>query len=256
MYPTLFKFGGLVIHTYGLFMALAFLTGIVLASSRAYRYDLSRDFVLDLGFWVLLAGIVGARFLDVLTNIEYYKLDLWKMVKIWEGGLSFFGGLTGGLLGGIGYCRLKKVPVFQAGDLIAPYIALGQSLGRLGCFFAGCCYGRACDLFFSVTFNNPETLAPRGIPLYPIQIVESLADFVVFLVLATIANRRSFTGQIFSLYFILYPAVRFIAEFYRGDNPAVFMNLTLYQLISIVVLIAGLILYVYLWKKQKSAEEK
>lgn len=256
MYPTLFKYGALAIHTYGLFIALAFLTAIVLAGSRAHRYGLSRDFVLDLGFWAVIAGILGARFLEALTNIGYYKLDLWKILKIWEGGLSFFGGLAGGLLGGILYCRLKKFPVFQAGDLVAPYIALGQSIGRLGCFFAGCCYGKTCDLFLGVTFNHPETLAPRGIPLYPIQIVESLADFVVFLALLTVGNRRSFKGQVFLLYLILYPAVRFIAEFYRGDNPAVFVNLTLYQLISVAVLIAGLIIYVYLWKKQKSTEEK
>lgn len=244
MYPILFKYGVFTVHTYGVFIALGFLAAVILASVKAMDFRLQRDFVLDLGFWVIITGILGARVLDVVTNLGYYTLNPISMIKIWEGGLSFFGGLAGGLLGGIAFCRLKKVPVFLAGDLVAPYLALGQSIGRIGCFFAGCCYGKPCQLF-SVVFNHPQSLAPRGIGLYPIQIMESIADFIIFLVLFNVAKKRSFQGQVFSLYLILYPAIRFVAEFYRGDNPVISGNLTFYQYISIGVLLIGIVLYVY-----------
>lgn len=256
MYPIFFKIGSLIIHTYGVFIALAFLIAVILASSKAAYFKLSREAVLDVAFWILLGVLLGARILEVVTNLGYYKADWLRVIKIWEGGLSFFGGLTGGLLGGIIYIRKKQMSVWDVGDLFGPYIALGQAIGRIGCFAAGCCYGRISHSFCAVTFNNPQSLAPLGIGLHPVQLYESLADFLVFLALIYVTRHRKFRGQVFLLYFILYAIVRFIVEFYRGDNLPIVGIFTLYQLISAVVLISALTVYLYQWKKQRNIQQK
>ena len=252
MYPIFLQLGSLVIHTYGVLVALGFLAAIILASTRAQEYGLDRDFIFDLSFWILVSALIGARALEVLANFPYYRLDPIRIVKIWEGGLSFFGGLTGGVLGGIWYVQRKKLSVWNCGDLMIPYLALGQAIGRIGCFSAGCCYGRVCSASWAVHFSHPQSLAPTGIPLHPTQIYESLADFIIFLILLNVGKKREFTGQVFLLYFILYGAVRFIIEFYRGDNPAVWYSLTLYQIFSVVILVAAGIIYTIKWKKQKN----
>ncbi len=251
MYPILLKIGPLVIHTYGVMVALGFLAAVILSSSRAHEYGLERDRILDLSFWILLAALVGARALEIITNLAYYQMDWWKMFKIWEGGLSYFGGLAGGVAGGVVYCLKTKLPVWTTGDLLAPYLALGQAIGRIGCFFAGCCYGKACDYWFALKFENTQSLAPTGIPLYPTQIFEAVGDFVVFLLLLNISRRRQFPGQIFLLYFVLYASVRLVVEFYRGDNPVLGLGFTLYQFICIAILVVALVIYVVKWKKQR-----
>ncbi|MBI5555185.1 MAG: prolipoprotein diacylglyceryl transferase [Elusimicrobia bacterium] len=251
MYPIL-KLGPFVIHTYGLLVALGFLAAIILAGNRAQEFKVDRDLVFDLSFWILLASLTGARMLEIATNLSYYRLDPWRIVKIWEGGLSYFGGLAGGVLGGIFYVKHKKLSVWQMGDLVFPYIALGQAVGRIGCFFAGCCYGKICAASWAVRFDDPQALAPTGMALHPTQIYEALADFIIFLILLTVGKKREFKGQVFLLYFILYAAVRLAIEFYRGDNPAVWFGFTLYQLISVAILVSALTIYIIQWKQRRS----
>ena len=252
MHPILFQFGSLVIHTYGVFIALAFLAAVILASAKAHLYKYNRDLILDLSFWILVCALIGARALEIVTNLSYYRADWLKIFKIWEGGLSYFGGLAGGVIGGVIYCKKTGLAVWNIGDLLAPYIALGQAIGRIGCLFAGCCYGKACDYWWAIKFDGPNTLAPQGINLYPTQIYESIGDFVIFLVLLNIAKRRTFSGQVLLLYFMLYSSLRFIVEFYRGDNPDVWYTFTLYQLISIGILVVALVIYIWRWKKQQA----
>ncbi|MDD5258723.1 MAG: prolipoprotein diacylglyceryl transferase [bacterium] len=252
MHPIFLQIGSLVIHTYGILVALGFLAAIILASAKAREFHVDRDFVYDLSFWILLAALTGARTLEVLANFSYYRLEPIRILKIWEGGLSFFGGLIGGVLAGVAYVKYKKLSVWHVGDLIVPYLALGQAIGRIGCFFAGCCYGKVCTESWAVHFAHSQSLAPTGLPLHPTQIYESLADFLIFLILLNAGKRRAFSGQVFLLYFILYGAVRFIVEFYRGDNPAVWHTYTLYQIFSIVILAVAGTIYTIKWKKQKN----
>ncbi len=252
MYPILLKLGPFVIHTYGLLVALGFLAAIILAGNRAQDFKVERDLVYDLSFWVLLSALIGARVLEIVANLSYYRMDPWRMVKIWEGGLSYFGGLTGGVLGGIFYVKRKKLSVWHMGDLMAPFISLGQAIGRIGCFFAGCCYGKVCTASWAVHFENPQALAPTGIALHPTQIYEALADFIIFLILLNVGKKQEFKGQVFLLYFILYAAIRFVIEFYRGDNPIVWSGFTLYQLISIAILVSAQTLYIIKWKQQRN----
>jgi phosphatidylglycerol---prolipoprotein diacylglyceryl transferase len=254
VYPIFLKLGPLVIHTYGLLVALGFLAAIILASTRAREFNVDRDLIFDLSFWILLSALIGARALEVMTNFSYYRFGLLRILKIWEGGLSFYGGLAGGVLGGILYVKYRKLSVWDIGDLIVPYLALGQAIGRIGCFFAGCCYGKVCTASWAVHFNHPQSLAPTGIPLHPTQIYESLADFLIFLILLNIGKKREFPGQVFLLYFVLYAAVRFIIEFYRGDNPAVWYGFTLYQIFSVVILVAAKMIYIIKWKNQKNRQ--
>ncbi len=252
MHPIFLQLGSLVIHTYGILVALGFLAAIILASTKAQEFKVDRDFVYDLSFWILLGALAGARTLEVITNFYYYRLEPLRILKIWEGGLSYYGGLTGGVLAGVGYVKRKKLSVWNIGDLMVPYLALGQAIGRIGCFFAGCCYGKVCSASWAVHFSDPQSLAPTGIPLHPTQIYEAVADLIVFLILFNVNKKREFTGQTFMLYFILYPAVRFVIEFYRGDNPIVWGGFTLYQIISIAILAAAGTIYIIQWKKQKS----
>lgn len=252
MYPIFLQIGSLVIHTYGLLVALAFLAAIILASAKAQDFNVDRDFVYDLSFWILVVALIGARTLEVMTNLPYYLAEPLRIVKVWEGGLSFFGGLAGGILGGVFYVRHRKLSVWNIGDLVVPYLALGQAIGRIGCFFAGCCYGKVCTAPWAVRFDNPNALAPTGIPLYPTQIYEAIANFVIFLILLNVGKKREFIGQNFMLYFILYGAVRFIIEFYRGDNPAVLFGFTLYQVFSVAILVIAGTIYTIKWKKQKN----
>jgi phosphatidylglycerol---prolipoprotein diacylglyceryl transferase len=254
VYPIFLKLGPLVIHTYGIFIALGFLTAIILASTRAQEFKVDRDFIFDLSFWILIAAIICARAMEVLTNLTYYRIEPLRMIKIWEGGLSFYGGLAGGVLGGVLYVKHRKLSVWNIGDLVVPYLALGQAIGRIGCFFAGCCYGKVCSASWAVHFDNPQALAPTGIALHPTQIYESLADFLIFLILLNVGKKREFPGQTFLLYFVLYSAVRFIIEFYRGDNPAVWYGFTLYQIISVAILVTAKTIYLIKWKKQKNRQ--
>jgi phosphatidylglycerol---prolipoprotein diacylglyceryl transferase len=256
VYPILVHFGNLVIHTYGVFIALAFLTAVILASAKAHLFKFNRDLILDLSFWILVSALIGARALEVIANLSYYRTDWLKVIKVWEGGMSYFGGLAGGVTGGVIYCKRTGLAVWSIGDLLAPYIALGQAIGRIGCLSAGCCYGKVCENWWAIKFSDPNSLAPTGINLYPTQIYESVGDFVIFLILLNVTKRRKFSGQALLLYFVLYSSLRFIIEFYRGDNPDIWYGFTLYQLISVGILVTALVIYILRWKKQLDMQKK
>ena len=130
----------------------------------------------------------------------------------------FFGGLLAAVPVGIWYVKRHKLPVWKTADIMAPYIALGHAFGRLGCFFAGCCFGSPCDGPVCITFTDPHSLAPLGVPLWPTQLMESGGEFLIFGLLLLIRNRKSFDGQLFWLYPLLYSILRFIVEEFRGDT--------------------------------------
>ncbi len=238
MYPILAEFGFLTIHTYGLMVASGFLIGIMLAANQAKREGLDPQVILDLCFFILVSAILGARFLYVAIEYEKYLEHPLKAFMFWQGGLVYYGGLIGAVATGWYFIHKKNLPTWQVADLIAPSLAIGQGVGRWGCLFAGCCYGAPTDLPWGITFSNENSLAPLGTALHPTQIYLSLNGFLIFGILMWMRKRKSFHGQIFWMYGILYSIGRFIIEFFRDDiRGSVFAGvLSTSQFIGIFVL--------------------
>lgn len=255
MYPILFKIGPFTIYTYGVLAATGFLLGLVLALWQGRKEGIPSNKIVDLGFYTLLFALVGSRLFFVLLNAEYYLKHPLDIFKIWEGGLVFYGGLLFTIPIVLWYVRKHALGIWSTADLFAPSIAIGHSIGRLGCFSAGCCYGKPAEgLPWAVTFTDPQSLAQIGIPLHPTQLYESLGEFINFFILITLRRYKSFNGQLFFTYLLLYSVLRFIVEFFRGDVGRGYITsfISVPQAMSIVIFlvsVAGLIVL-----KRKTAE--
>jgi phosphatidylglycerol---prolipoprotein diacylglyceryl transferase len=170
LHPILLKIGSLTIFTYGFFLALAFLAAMALAGREARRVGLPPGRVYDLCFYSIIAALIGARFLQVLLEWDFYRVHPQDIVKVWDGGLAFQGGLVLGILTAVFYMWRHSLPVWKTLDVLALAMPLGQSIGRIGCFMAGCCYGRPNDLSWGVTFTDPQSLGPVGVKIHPTQL--------------------------------------------------------------------------------------
>ncbi len=217
MHPILLQIGSLKLYTYGFFVALGFIIAIWFTKRNAKFYGVPNQIVSDLFFTVLISALVGARILYVLINLNTYTDNFLDIFKIWNGGLVFFGGFIGGTLGAIIFLRIKKMDIWKTADVISPGLALGHAVGRFGCLFAGCCYGKSCSLPIAITFTNPDSLAPLNIPLHPTQLYMIASNVVLFLILLAIQRRKRFNGMVFLSYVMLYSVFRSIIEFFRGD---------------------------------------
>ncbi len=217
MHPILIKFADLTLHTYGVMLASGFLLAVVVAMKEARRTGQDPNQVMDLAFYVLIGALAGSRLFYVLGNWSEFQDRPIEIVQFWRGGLVYYGGLIFAFLISFWYVRKHGLSFQKLGDLTAPSIAIGQTLGRLGCFSAGCCYGAPTNSFLGCTFSDELTLAPRGIPLHPTQLYESAATFAIFWVLVFMRRRERFQGKIFWYYLLFYSVARFLMEFYRGD---------------------------------------
>lgn len=217
MYPILLEIGSLKLYSYGLFLALGFITAIWFTKQNARFYGISNQTVSDLFFAILVAAILGARVLYVIINLDDYKDNFLDVFKIWNGGLVFFGGFIAASLVAVFFCRIKKLEIWKTADILAPGLALGHSIGRFGCLFAGCCYGRTCDLPFAITFTNPTSLAPLNMALHPTQLYMVGTNFILFIILLAIQKRKRFNGMVFLSYVMLYSVFRAVVECFRGD---------------------------------------
>jgi len=244
VHPIAFQLGTLTIHWYGVMMALAFFAGLWTATRRARIVNLSGDVVADVVLWLILGGIIGARFVYVTTywKDEFASGPFSEVFMIQHGGLVYYGGLIGSTAAGIGYLVWKKLPVWKIADVLAPSIALGSVFGRIGCLLNGCCYGRACDLPWAIHF--PADHQTGGAPVHPTEIYDALLNLVLYVFLAWLFRRKKFDGQIFATYLIIYAVFRSVVEYFRGDYPSdhVHAGLTSAQLVSIPIFVAGLAL--------------
>jgi phosphatidylglycerol:prolipoprotein diacylglycerol transferase len=254
MYPTLFKFLGLTLHTYGLFIAAGFLLGLALAMQESRREGINPQMILDLGFYLIFSAIIGARLFYVLQNPHYYLNDPLEIIKIWHGGLVFYGGFFLSLIVCIVYLRRHKLPLAKTCDLFAPSLAAGEFLGRIGCFFAGCCYGKEAHFAWCVTFSNTQSLAPIGIPLHPTQLYTSFLALLTFLILLYLRRHKRFEGEITWSYVLLYSISRIVVEHFRGDPRGFIFNetISIAQGISLVLGSFSIVMLLYLRKRQKS----
>ncbi len=213
--------GPFTLHTYGFLLAVAFLLGLWVAARQARRAKLDASKVTDMGVWVLIAGLVGAKLLLVIVDWRYYGHNPRELLNIFQSGGVFYGGLIGGALVAWWYSRRLQLPGWQTADALAPGVILGQAVGRLGCFAAGCCWGKATTVPWAVTFTDVYAAravgTPMDTPLHPSQVYESAAAFLIFAFLLWLLPHKSFHGQVVLAYVALYSAVRFGLEFLRGD---------------------------------------
>ena len=255
MHPVLIKFGEFAIYTYGFFIAVGFLAGIYLAKREAGRVGVNADAVVDLSFYIILSALIGSRVFYVFTNPDVFRENPMEVFKLWNGGLVFYGGFIFALITAFITIRIKKLDLWKIADIIAPAIPIGQFFGRLGCFFAGCCYGKSCELPWAVTFSNPESLAPTGIPVHPTQLYHALGSLLVFSVLWLYRTRKKFDGQLFWMYVAGYGAVRAFLEIFRGDDRGDFYFnglLSISQVIGILMVLLGTAMLILLRRRKQS----
>lgn len=236
MHPIIAKIGPVTIYSYGLMVAVGFITAAILAARLAPRFSIPSEKITTLSLIILLSGIAGARALYVLLNIKDFVRDPAEMFRLTHGGLAFHGGVLAAFIFGLMYVKKAKIPLWDTVDVISPYIALGYSIGRIGCFLNGCCYGKPYAGFAAVAFGAPPAR-------YPAQIYASLSLLAVYCLLRVVLERRRFKGQVFFLYLMLYAAARFCLEYIRGDTAFFLYGLTIAQAISIAMFIAGALGY-------------
>lgn len=240
MHPILIEFGPFKLYTYGLLVALGFLAALGVGTREARRYGIEAKDFQDLAFAVLLAAILGARLLFVALEWRSFAANPLDVFALWKGGLVFYGGFLGAAAAALWVIRRRHLPPWDTADAVAPALSLGQALGRLGCFFAGCCYGAECALPWSVTFTDPRSLARLGVPLHPTQLYEAAANLALFALLYfVVAPRRREAGRVFGWYLVLYPAARFTIEIFRADPRGALGALSTSQALSIPLLLVG-----------------
>src|SRR5690348_3529795 len=228
-------------------VALAFLASLQAARVAAHARRIGETFLLDLVAILIVSGLLGARILYVLLNLSYFRDHPWESVKVWEGGLVFYGGFVLAAVVGMIFTRYRGYPLDDVADCVAPSLALGQGIGRWGCFFAGCCYGKPTAMPWGVKFKDPASLAPLGIQLHPVQLYESAGNLLIAALLWIMLKRNKEThGDIFWLYVLLYGILRFAVETLRGDDRGpIYGGLAPSQIIALIaILVAGSILLV------------
>ena len=246
VHPIAFQAGPFTVTWYGVMVATAFLMGLWTASRRGLQQGFPAEKILDLGPWLIVGAILGARTLYVISywNEQFAGEPIMEIFKVWRGGLVYYGGLIGASLACLLYARIKSLPLWKLADVIAPSIALGYVFGRIGCLMNGCCYGRECHLPWAITFPQGSHPAPSGVPLHPTQIYDSVLNLGFYIFLAWLYRRKKFDGQVFAVYLIGYALLRSFVEFFRGDYPVHYLGgwATPAQVVSIGILALGLAL--------------
>jgi phosphatidylglycerol---prolipoprotein diacylglyceryl transferase len=252
MHPVLFQFGPFTVYTYGVLVAAGFIAGLWYAYRQAPRASLDSHKVWNLGIYGILVALAVSKLWLVFSNLDYYLAyprALFSAATIESGGV-FYGGVIGGLAWVLLYTHFQKMPFLPVLDVSAAGVALGHGIGRLGCFAAGCCYGRPTSLPWGVTFTSSAAARLSGTPLHvalhPTQLYESGAEFVNFLILIWLVTRQKFAGQLIGAYFILYGLERGTIEFFRGDPGRTLMfhdSVSLMQFVSVGLILAGSLLW-------------
>ena len=253
MHPVLFTIPGLDkdVHIYGVMIAAASIMVAHYSTKQALKKGLPAEFFNDLVFWVLVAGIVGSRLEYMRVNWDEFSGNMGAAVRIWEGGLVFYGGMIAALLAFWYVCKSRGVPVLQAFDILIPYVPFGHAMGRLGCFAAGCCYGAPTEVSWGVKFPAEGiTQSIGGTPVHPTQLFAVVYLTLLGFFFLWLKKRQLFPGQMLVAYLATYPILRSINEIFRGDSErGYFMEgtfgqtLSNAQFISLVVVSVALLIW-------------
>jgi phosphatidylglycerol:prolipoprotein diacylglycerol transferase len=260
MYPRLLELGPITVYTYGVLLAAAYLVGLKLAMVRAKARGLDQTRVLDLGIYIIISALVGAKLLLFVTDARTYIDNPRELLTLARSGGVFYGGLILAVVVALWYIRRIGLPLWTTCDVFAPGIALGHVVGRLGCLFAGCCYGKPTTRPWGITFTDPFAAAnvgtPLNVPLHPTQLYEAGAEaLILVLLLATESRGRRFPGRTFWLYMFLYAISRYVIEIFRGDPRGMVGVLSTSQFISVLLAPLALVMLIYL-ARRKAPEPK
>jgi phosphatidylglycerol:prolipoprotein diacylglycerol transferase len=251
MHPRLFELGPITVYTYGVLLAAAYLLGLKLAMTRAKSRGLDQARVLDLGIYIIISALVGAKLLLFFTDARTFIDHPSELLTLARSGGVFYGGLILAVVVALWYIRRIRLPLWTTCDVFAPGIALGHVVGRFGCFFAGCCYGKPTTVPWAITFTDPYAAAnvgtPLNIPLHPTQLYEAGAEAVILVVLlATESRGKPYPGRTFWLYMLLYAVSRYIIEMFRDDPRGTVGMFSTSQFISIILAPLAIAMLVYL----------
>ncbi len=272
MFRILFHIGSLEIHTYGVMQAMAFFVAIFVGVRRARKVGIDPNVIFDLAIWVLISVVIGARIWYVVEHFAEYSENPFDILKIWQGGLVFYGGFIGGFVGSLLFLKIRKMNFTKLGDVVAPAMPLGIAIGRIGCFLNGCCYGRiseTCGIPFPVKDLPPAYAdqlrhnlikpgAVESLPVIPTQLYAMLDNLVIFGILMFLSRKKPFGGFLIWLFFGLYGLQRFFIDFFRYYEGAAkaFKFLTLSQITSIFIVILSAFALLVLYRQNKRRPEK
>jgi phosphatidylglycerol---prolipoprotein diacylglyceryl transferase len=256
MYPRLLELGPVTVYTYGVLLAAAYLLGLQLAIVRGRRRHLDQARVLDLGIYIIISALIGAKLLLLVVDFHTYVENPRELLTLARSGGVFYGGLIVAVIVALWYIRRIGLPLWTTCDVFAPGIALGHVVGRLGCFFAGCCYGKPANVPWAITFTDPFAASnvgtPLNVPLHPTQLYEAGAEaLILVLLLATESRGRRFPGRTFWLYMLLYAISRYIIEMYRGDPRGTILMFSTSQFISLLLAPLSIVMLIYLGRREE-----
>lgn len=251
MFPILLQIGPFTLHTYGLMVALGFLAALHVARLQFARFSLPVDQLDRIVLYLMIFGLLGARTLYFAVD-DFVELrgNPFSFLRVWEGGLVFYGGVITGLLTLIIYSWRSGLRFLSLTDAFAAPLLLGHAIGRLGCFAAGCCYGKPTDLPWGVSFRHPASLAPRFAALHPTQLYEFAGNLVLFLSALALSRRKIRPGTLTAFYAVSYGAFRFLMELLRGDDRGFsHFGVSPSQLVALVLIAAGAGVFLYAKKE-------
>lgn len=281
MFPELFKIPYLnfTLNTYGLLLAFSFIAGLYVMARLAERDGLDRNRVYDLGLWVLAASLIGSKLLMVVTEWDYYRDRPGQILTLdfFRSGGVFYGGFIAAVIASVIVMKRYKLPWWRTADVFAPGIAIGQAIGRMGCFSAGCCWGKPTTLAIGLHFkeaghditgvptivNHLSDPVQREIwsqklgglisplSLHPTQLYEAAATVLIFVLLLVLRRKRKFEGQVILAYAVLYSVARFTIEFWRDDPRGQIWGISTSQFIAIIVFVGSVVLYVRRLRQQR-----
>jgi phosphatidylglycerol:prolipoprotein diacylglycerol transferase len=256
MHPILLELGPITIHTYGFFIALGVLISFSVIRRLAIQEKLNPEKVLDITFLALIFGFLGARLLFVLTRIDYFLSNPAEIFAVWNGGLVFYGGPIFAIPLILWLNKKRKLPLWKTVDVLTPGLVISHAFGRMGCLAAGCCYGKPTGKEWGIKlYSDLVDSKFHGVFLHPVQLYESGSLFILFIGLLILHKKKSFDGQVFLTYMIIYPILRSILEIYRGDLIRGFVIegiLSTSQFISILMFLVALGFMIYRLKTMDS----
>ncbi len=241
MYNDLFSIGPITVHSYGLFTAIGLIAAILLASARAKKRGLSEDIC----YGILFSGVIFGYFCSKLTYVLVEWDSFIKDPKLFlsQSGFVVIGGLTGGVIAAWVYCRIKKVKFMDYFDLCMPSVAIAQGFGRIGCFMAGCCYGKETDSPIGIAFTH-SNYAPNNVPLIPTQLISSAANFLNMALLLFIAKKAKKKGLVAAVYMLTYSVGRYLIEYLRNDERGAIGPFSTSQFFSLIIFAVGVLFFV------------
>lgn len=242
MHPVLFQLGPITIYTYGFFVFLGVLASYLVCRKQAKNNAIDLNIFSDIFFWTLIFAFIGARILYLLIEWEIFLENPLGAIFS-RSGFVFYGGIIGGVISAIIIARRKKIDFLKLADIFAIGIPLGHSLGRLGCFFYGCCYGKPSDAFYALLFPVGSPAGSLGVKVIPTQLISAFALFLIFFLLLVVSKYKKFNGQILVSYLFIYGIFRFLIEFLRGDPRGEVFMLSTSQIVAVITVITSIILF-------------